>query len=87
MIEFLDANYELFVLGFLLFFVLVGVVAVIYMFYANKKLKHAMQELERARVDIRAHAPMHAAHRIPYEERLKAEYAKRGMPWETTTKS
>jgi len=25
--------------------------------------------------------------RIPYEARLKAEYEKRGMKWETTTKS
>jgi hypothetical protein len=86
MIGFLESNYELFVLAFLLFYLLVGVVAVIYMFYANKKLKHALAELERARVDIRAHSPMHAAHKVPYEERLKAEYAKRGIPWETTTK-
>jgi hypothetical protein len=87
MSDFLLSNFELVILGVLAFVLLAGVACIVGLLLMLRGMKQSLDELRRARIEIRSHSAMRAAQRVPYEERLKAEYEKRGIPWETTGKS
>lgn len=58
---------------------LAGLVAVILVGHRQTEMNQAMLDMEARR---RASPPHDVQLRVPYMERLKAEYAKRGMVWE-----
>lgn len=80
------ANWMAFAIGAMFVIALGSITAIICMSLAMRGLHIALRELKRARIDIRTHSPLHADKAEPYEERLKKEYEKRGIPWETIGK-
>ena len=52
-----------------------------------KQLKAARADINSFSNEVKKMRESPPKVRIPYEARLKAEYEKRGMKWETTTKS
>ena len=79
---FVISNAVAFAVFAILFVAVTCVVAIVLMSIAMARLHRALDELKRARMEIRGHAPLHAKTVKSYEERLKAEYEKRGIPWE-----
>ena len=76
--------------GFMAFAMIVTALAsiagLVLLILATIGLRTALEELKRARMEIRGHAPMHVATRKSFDERRKEEYAKRGIPWEESGK-
>ena len=81
--QYVMSNSTAFTLGFLF---VITLACVIGMPIAMVRLHTALLELKRARMEIRGHAPMQVARKMRWEEKLKREYEKRGIPWETTGK-
>ena len=85
--QYVMANSTAFALGALFVIAIGSTVGIVCMIIAMVRLHTALLELKRARMEIRGHAPMQVARKMRWEEKLKREYEKRGIPWETTGKS
>ena len=79
---FVMANAESFAAFSLIFIAITSLAAVICMSLAMVRLHTALDELKRARMEIRGHAPLQANRKKSFDERRKEEYEKRGIPWE-----
>ena len=79
---FVLSNATAFAVFAILFVAITCVVAIVLMMIAMKRLRIALDELRRARAEIRSYAPLKTVAKKSYQERLKEEYEKRGIPWE-----
>ena len=87
MIAFLLANIEVVILLSVMVIAAGGAVASVFSIRAVHQLGAIMREIEKARIEVRSHAPLQAATIKPYMERLREEYKRRGMKFEEPSTS
>ena len=80
--EFVMENADAFAVFALIFVAIMALGAIVCLILSMRWLRVALGELRKARLEIQSHPAIPASHRVPYEERLKKEYEKRGLKWE-----
>jgi len=79
MTEFIIENIEILVFWMVLIIAIGSFVGCIFFFRFASRVLIAVHEIEKLRMDVRVRK---APAKGTYEDRLKKEYEKRGIPWE-----